>query len=421
MLPNIRRSIDTTWRNVPAPTGWSWAMPFSVQRSGNRFRPYGFSVAAQAPTGAGKAYYVTKTGNDGAAGTSWGAALRNVYTAVQKADVDIIYIGTGVYDRGDGWQGIDLVRSCSIYGVGDVTLTGHQSGLPWAQNGTYPAVWQATRSNTQGVFDAAALDAYGDYSKLTLQTSVSDVNANPGSWYIDGSNVVYVRTSNSRQADANVLVMLNAYNVDCVGNITVYLENLKVYGGSNCVRHQSNGAAQTPKLYALNCRFKYATAGNGITLLGVDTAIFDNCESAACSGDGYNYHVQNSIVPHSAEFNCIGRDNGASGDDDNGSSMHDGGSVVRVNGSYYRNKGPNVVDSAHLESWNLGGLAHTSQASSAGARYNFNAAGGSGVTWCDRTVGYGSDYDYVANTGCTLHRRRCIGSITGGAGTVDEY
>src|SRR3972149_1009070 len=398
-------ALSGSWQSVANPAGWSWSHGLTIQRKNRSFRAAGFDVSSLLPA-ATVTYYVSKTGSDGNTGADWDNALRNIYTAVQKADVDRIYIGAGVWSRDDGWQGIDLIRTCGIIGVGTVLITGHDAGLVWVSEGPgLPNTYSTTRSTTQGVYDALYPDANGDYLKYTLKASSAEVDANAGSWYMDGANKLWVRCTDDRAPDDNIWPMLNAFNGDCLGDIHVYFENLVFVGGSHCFRHQSSGAGQTPELYVKNCTFRQGSNGNGLTLLGISKAILQGCLAAGNTGDGLNYHVQNAITPRAIEINCTTRDNGLAGDDDQGSSMHDAGSVVRLNGRSYRNRGGNYVESAAAESWAMGCLSYDSEASIAGARSNFELQGGVGVMWLDRCNSSDSDYDILAGASTTIHTR----------------
>ncbi|MBE0696939.1 MAG: hypothetical protein IH586_08445, partial [Anaerolineaceae bacterium] len=344
------------WVDVAAPAGWGWSLPVTLQRMGSAFRAKGFDVASLKPA-ATKTYYVSKDGNDGNSGADWANAKRNIHALWALGDYDRIIIGPGVYDRTDGWQGLDCTRSCAIIGEGDVAITAHQPGLSWALTAAQTYTYQTTRASSQWIFDRAVLDGKSNYTRYALKTSIAEVEASAGSFWISGSTV-YVHTVNNRAPDADILVMLNAYNGDCLGNITVYMENIKFYGGSTTFRHQSNATEQTPKLYLKHCQFKYSGSSNGLSLLGISEAILVDCLADGNFLDGFNYHAQNSILPKAIEILCVGRNNGKAGDADNGSRIHDGGSIVRLMGDYHGNLGPNLVESAALESWNLGCKAH---------------------------------------------------------------
>ena len=330
-----------------------------------------------------------------------------------------IHIAEGLYDRvAGGWQGITATRSLAVYGYGSVIVSGHESGLAWAVDGTLTHTYKATRSGVGRVLDASIVDSLGDYAELVKRTSAEEVEANPGSWHLDGSNVLWVRTADGRAPDADLWPQVDAVG-RAGGDITVYLENLTFVGSSPFYMYNT-AAGQTPKLYAKDCAFKYATAGiaGGLRIEGVAEVYLQGCLAARNAQDGFNYHALNGVIPKVVEIDCVGRDNGPAGaaDSDNGSSIHEGGTIVRVGGEYCRNAGPNVIDIDGAQSWNLGCLAHDSLAQA--TNVGFYSAG---EMWLDRCRAYGDVTDLYALEGCALHQRACGYYTTGGTGTIEEY
>ena len=410
------------WESVPNPAGWAWDHGLNIQRREDVFRAEGFDISSLMPP-AVVTYYVKIGGSDAADGLTWGTAFATLGVALAKADVDRIYIqGPATFTRLGGWNDVDLTRSCSIIGVGgQVILSTQVVGIVWSLTAGQTYTYEGTRSNVQGVFDRLTLDANGDYTKYSNQSSIATVEATPGSWWQSGTTL-YIHQPDNRAPDSDVFVSLIQYNGDCIGNITIYLENLTFEGGIAAFRFRNSLAGQTPKLYAKNCKFKHATNGNGLTLTGITTAILQSCEAAANLADGFNYHILNSVAPRAIEIDCIGRDNGLTASDtDNGSSCHDGGSVIRLNGQYHGCKGPNVVEDGALESWNLGVDAYDSNAGAAGQNADF-LCGTSGVMWLDRCRSYGSINGIVAGSGTTIHKRKCSTVVAdSGSGTIDSY
>ena len=164
------------------------------------------------------------------------------------------------------------------------------------------------------------VDGLGDYGELVKRTSAEEVEANPGSWYLDGSNVLWVRTADSRAPDADLWPEIDGVGI-AAGDITMYLENLTFIGHAPFWMH-STAAGQTPKLYAKDCVFKYADQGmaGGLRIEGVAEVYLQGCLAARNAQDGFNYHGLNGIVPKVVEINCVGRDNGPAhaADIDNG-------------------------------------------------------------------------------------------------------
>lgn len=70
--------------------------------------------------------------------------------------------------------------------------------------------------------------------------------------------------------------------------------------------------------------------------------------------------------------------------------MHGGGDIIRVNGSYFKNTGPNVADvSNDTDSWNLGCIAYGSKAN-LDQNSDFMVSTATAEMWIDNCFGYGS-------------------------------
>src|SRR3990167_8072857 len=285
-----------SWSPVTNPSGWLWAHGLKIRRRGSLFQAAGFDISSLMPAAA-VTYYVKLGGSDVDTGLSWDHALGSIQVAVGKADVDRVYVQAGLYTRNFGWNDINLARSCSIIGVdGQVISSTQVMSLVWALTAGQTYTYETTRTSVQGVFDKAVLDANGDYTRYSNQSSIATVEATPGSWWQSGS-LVYVHTINNRPVDADVYVSLIQYNGDAIGNITIYIENITFEGGIAAFRMSDGGAGQTPKLYAKNCQFKYSTNGNGLTVLTASETILQSCVAAANLQDGFNYHAHNGIIP----------------------------------------------------------------------------------------------------------------------------
>lgn len=407
---------------ISAPNGFGYTPPFTIYRNGDTFNVGTFDVADYAPTG--KAYYVSTTGSDGNDGLSAGAPLRKISTAIGKADVVVIYVAAGDYGFTNGNGVSTVTKNLSIIATGGrVNLGSWAEGLSYAlDTPTNPNTYKVTRSNVGAVYDKANPDSNGDWQKLTAQASAADVEANPGSWYTDNVTL-YVRLSDSRAPDANVHAIFSSVlrSLQISGAVTVYLENIDLEGGwgNGCLQVTATAGPNSPTVYAKNCSFKYVgSSSNGVTVQGA-TAYLQGCTTARNADDGFNYHAAQGVVPIAVEIDCIGRDNGASGDADNGSSIHDAGSMVRVNGQYYRNVGRNVHDiGAGTESWNLGCYAHDSTSAVNDADFTIGSGVG-GEMWLDRCV---ADGDIEAAANAAMYTRRCtVGGANTGAGSFLSY
>lgn len=411
---------SNVYQEIAAPGAFTWTPSFTVYKNivDNSFSVLNWDITSYAPTG--KTYYVSKTGNDGWDGLTPATALRNVKTGVAKADVDVLIIGPGVFSRVDGWAGVAATRSIAVYGESDgsTILTNHQSGLSWALDGVLTNTWKTTRSFVGRVLDVSQTDANGDYYELTLVADAATVDTTPGSWYLDGSNVLWVRTIDSREPDVDIWPLIDN-NIHATGDITMYFQDLEVVGsrGGN-IWLTNTGAAQTPKAYLKNVELSFGIDTNGLTTTGFSEVYCQNVISHNNDGDGFNHHILNAVVPHAGEIDCVGRNNGKSGDNDNGSSIHDGGSIIRVNGTYNNNIGPNIADIQAAESWCLGTTASDSDSGTTNINFQID-----GDMWLDTCTSSLSTYDlWSSQVGDTIYTRNLTsGDNNGGAGTITTY
>lgn len=390
-------------------------LPFDIQKVGRSFYPGGnWTVSSLAPSG--KAYYVSTTGSDANDGLTSGAPLRKIGTAYGKADVVVIYVAAGVYGNTNGLSATTVAKNISMIATGGRVVMGafaEPGSLAFALDGTYTHTYKVTRSNVGAVWDVTNLDANGDYTALTLRTSAAAVEANPGSWYLDGSNVLWIRRSDSAAVtDSNCHVMFSS-STRCLlinAGATCYIEGFDLEGGNaaGCVTPDKSTAA--PTLYMKDCSMKYCMGGNGLSATGA-TVTLERCTTAKNYDDGYNYHADTGTICQAIEINCISRDNGLAGDIDNASSIHDGGAIVRIMGEYYRSVGRVIHDiSSGTKSWNLGCIVHDS--TSAVADCNIGVGSGAGDTaemWLDCVTSSGSATDIEIATDAVCHIRNFIG------------
>lgn len=377
---------------IQTPSGLGYSPPFNVyhDRYSNLFLT-DFDTSRYQPTG--KTYYVSATGSASNDGLTYATAFSSIGTALSKGDADVIMVGYGIYERSKGFSGYTIFRNVSIKAFGGpVTFSAHDT-LTWTVANGYTNTYQATRSLVDWVWDAKTPDSLGDYTRLTKQTSIALVDANPGSWYSDGTTL-YVRTSDSRQPDSNIRAYLDVTHAVVSGNVTVYMEGINIEGGTEPIKVTNTTSGEKPTFYAKYCKFKYGSTSNGMTMRGCLSFLF-NCETARNYLDGFNYHIQNNVNCTSIEINCTGRNNGYSGvDNNNGSTTHDGNTVVRINGNYYSNYGPNVADVNNSKSWLVNCNSHDSTDTGTGSQVtNYYI---DGQMWLDTCTSKGTFYDVVS-------------------------
>jgi hypothetical protein len=269
------------------------------------------------------------------------------------------------------------------------------------------------------VADASNLNVKGDFTFLALVADAATCKATVNSWYTDATTV-WVHTFDSRSPDVNVRCYFdNANNggVLTANTTTTYFENIDFEGSAanSCfgVGHVTN----LKTVYFNNCTFKYAAAGNGFMASPGAVTYLKDCVAACNFMDGFSYKATGGAAPKAVEINCIGRDNGSTGDLDNGSTSHEGTSIVRIMGEYARNVGRNVHDISNSTlSWNLGCNSHDS--TSAVNDCNF-AAGATGAEttkmWLDCCTSSGSATDLEETAAAVLSYRNLIsdGSFVG--------
>jgi hypothetical protein len=384
----MRRMIPVT-----KPAGFSWDAPINIWTDGMGRFETDFDVSAFRPVvGEGKTYYVNRaTGNNVNDGLTPSTAVKSIANALGRGDAAIVYVAPGVYDRSAGWGAATISRDVSVlkYGDGDVIIS-HHDVLTWTLAAGQAKTYRQTRSGVQTVWDAKYPDANGDYQKYTNRASIAEVEANPGSWYNDGT-YLYVQPSDSRVPDADIRAYLGSTNCAVVsGAVSVYVEGIKFHGGSRVFQVRNTGTgANIPNFYGKGCEFNYGSGSDaGLAIQGAAVAYLQDCVAAKNNLDGFNYHILDGVIPKAIEVNCIGRDNGNGSGSDNGSTMHDGGAIVRVNGAYYRNYGGNVADaSSGSQSWNLGCVAFNSTLVDGS---DFIAVNGAVAMWLDSCLSYGS-------------------------------
>ncbi len=403
-------------------------MPFTIKQTGRTFHALGFDVSSLAVTG--KTYYVKTDGNDADTGLDEAHALQKISTAIAKADAKVVMVKAGWYTYGYGWDGSQPARDLSIIGYGgDAVLSAHIAGLVWSAVDSHYEASYATKTVTACV-DKKTPDANGDYTRLVTKASVAQVDAAANSWYYDAAaDLLYVRTADNREPDADILPFVQTYNIYLHLGYKLYLENITAYGGDSPITAAL--ATAGANLYAKNCTAKYSYSLNGFNVTGCDTVILQGCIAARNLLDGYKCAEFTGRYSNLALINCIGRHNGTVGAVIcNGYSRHDRGETVIINSEFYGNYGPNIHDIDNGAGdpllWCLGTYAHDS--AGVGAIVDLNFAIGTevttgGVAWLDTCKSDGSAKDLLAGTGATMNYHDLLPAtpVTTGAGTFTAY
>lgn len=416
------------WTTVAPPTGLTWVYPFIIQRNGLLYRvDPSFNLQTYAGISVAKTYYVDRgMPDDTGDGLSWATALQKVKTAIAKVDADRVFIKTGWYEYGYGWDATSVAnRNMEVIGVGGpVILSTNDPTLVYALDGNHYEA--AATTKIWLVVDKSSIDANGDYMRYTIKASEAEVDSTPGSYYW-AANVLYVRTFDNRAPDANILAYpTSTYCGVTTRAKTIYLEGLTFLGGA--IAFGAISASALCKLYARDSYFGYCYNSNGVSITGCGEAILQRCVCAKNKVDGFKPIENTGQYANVALLDCIGRSNGVPGDtSSNGYSRHDRGQSIVVNGDYFSNYGRNIHDiNAGVGNpllWGLGVKAHDCLATGAN-NINFGigtAANPGGVAWLENCISYGSTYDLDAGAGATMNYRLPFNPVKTGAGTFLVY
>lgn len=382
-----------TLTNLKVPSDLNIAVPFTVQSAlnGNVKVNYDVGVNKNAVT---KRYYVdAKTGNNTNAGTE-SAPFQSINRAIRYGDADEIVVQEGAYGWTHGFSGYSQTKPFNLIGKGKVLIGAHRDGIAWTQNPTYTNVYQTNQTNVTEVVDYNNID---DIKFLTKRNSAQEVSDNAGSYYINSSNNIYVRTHDDRVPDDQILPNMFSDAVKITDNPKIYFENIRFTNSVKLTVTKSGN-----KFYAKDCYFSIGSGGNALSIEGYDYNILQSCVAKHATMDGFNYHIKNGILPKAIEIDCVGFDNGRNGaDQNNGSTMHDGGQIIRIGGEYHNNGGPNVIDvNEGTVSVNIGVHSHSSRAT-AGTISNTsfkNGNVGKSKMYLFNCVSNDSDYSIVTAT-----------------------
>lgn len=340
-------------------------------------------------------YFVSTTGSDSNDGLTLETALASIKTAMLKSDVETVYIDTGVYNRETGFYGVTFDGiDVNLVGLSDdVVITVGANSASWTKTDGYTNIYNFSRTAVNDIRDSAYLDSDGEWAQYTLLTDMATVDATAGSYFYDGT-IVYIHPFESRVADIDIHLMFLAQNLR-VENSTIYLENIKLYGGALVFRPISS------TVFMNNVEIKYASTYNGLQAEMSDVYSQDVVASHN-KADGLNYHNTDTVNRHYAiEIDCIGNHNGitATTDINNGSTSHEKTSVIRVNGDYHDNNGPNIIDVGEAQSMNYGTNSYDSVANNpeniySNINYAIDGTTGYNKMWLVNVLSTGSDYDY---------------------------
>ena len=427
---------------VPTPEGFSWvdnpvAGHLFTDGKGN-FVLKNFDVADYKNQNAsGVDYYVNPlVGSDTAYnGLTEKEPFKTVSKAYSMPNVRTIYMMPGIYGRNESiWGCNTITKDVNFVGFGgDVIITNDWAFGEWSAEGHTNVIKKTTSIVPERIVDVLRKNEEGNYINLVQKSTLAEVYATQDS-FISSDGVLYAHVSGQNYPEwVNVVcVKRNDSNVSIDGGCSVYLEGLKVIGGSTPIRAQATDSTHAPSIYAKECEFWYgqgdASYRNAVTMRGTRLCIFQRCKALYNGGtDGFNYHTYQDIVPKAVEIECQGLYNGGANDgNDQGSTAHEGVKVIRINGLYAFNYGANIGDEGienattdETETWNLGCVCHNSQ-SAYGAQHGNFMSYFNAKMWIDGCVGYSSQGNLAGNlTNVKLRYPQFIGDLKASETTGD--
>lgn len=324
-----------------------------------------FDAVSTARSAPGATFYVTTTGSDSAAGTSWGTAFLTMSKAIQAANATgvptRINVGPGIYARAGSPYNASTVPTVDIALIasgGRVNVGVFDLITSSTLDGTYANCYTYTLANCDRVCDLTQRDRFGNYVDMRKVTSTAICNRTPNSWILTGG-VLYVNradgaaitTTNTRvyRTVTYAMAVTSAVNVFIGGN--GYGAGFDFEGGSTSVIAFNQGAggatAAQKTVVVADSTILYGTA-NGLSAETWPGTVACFATRADANGaDGFNIH-NTYTAPAAAcrllTVNCTARDNGRSGNSScNGLTGHETTRIVDVAGYYEANHGGTVA------------------------------------------------------------------------------
>lgn len=432
----------------PSGLGFPFAdYPLALRRRGGRFladiKPEAHAAAALA----GPTYFVDiATGNDGNAGTNWGAALKSIFVATQLGNAGgvpfNVAVKAGVYPRANSFTNsgpmVIPTQPAAYRAVGGRVTCWAGGDLGWtgSPDGTYGNCYSVSRSNVTAVLDLAHANSFGDPAELVRVADAAACNAMAGSWAQVGGTFYVHRADGTAPNNANtrVLLVVDAFVLDGTAK-SVYLEGFDFQGGANGGVFVYGAAARS--LVLVDCSARYAGGPShlydGFRILDSSgLALLVRCVAASNAKDGINFHWSLGGTPALSHLtiDCRAYGNGRyDSQSNNGLTSHDGLVGIDVGGLYHDNFGANVVSNGASRLWCLGTEARDSLGD--GPRggsvepVDFNAQETT-TFWLERTRSSGSTRSLVAGDSSAIRLRQHRGApgqaeVTAPGATISDY
>lgn len=313
-----------------------------------------------------KAYFVSTSGSDAAAGTTWATALRTVAAASQKSDVDVIFVAGGPGANYFSAQHLGTytgTRSISIQAVGGSVnfISGPTANTAPTWNATGAAgVYKQGNADSQltGVVALDYTDEAGNPLTLLPAADVAGVGAIAGSWFRSATEL-FISLPNFDVPTSNIYYYHAAPMRVTGGNKKFHHKGINYIGG-NAGAFSVRGGDVNTIIYGEDIGCCGQANGDGWQMKNMGLSIAVRVRCSRNSNDGFNYHGPDSsnpsdpyIDPHFIEIDCIGTMSRAAGTG-NGSTAHEKVRGIRVSTHSYSNAGPGFADVNDAQTYNAG-------------------------------------------------------------------
>lgn len=427
----------------PAAFTFDWG--FDIRFDGTRFVT-DYDVAVRRNRSTSTLWVNTLWGSDTNGDGTPAKPYRTVAAAATAvAEGGTVMIGNaGLIFRSGFGVGQTITKSINIIAAHPgQTMFVQSDALTWTANATYPTtVWQASRTNVRKVVDVQ-LDPEG--AELTRVADLATCNSTRGSWYqaADGTGPVYAHTVNNNAPNPATLFPLvsdNWLTFDAsshTGPMTVYLEGLRILGGTTGMTAKSgNSGGTSPRMSftAKNCAFLHGGYGeivsvdetwlsNGLNIVGNVDSYCQNVTIAHSATDGFNYHHYPyggglfDFKPNMVEIDCVAHDCGtdqlstslAVGATQNCSTLHEGIQGICIGGRYWKSYGSPISDvntgtKRILLSCDVGYTTTTdTTVQTHSAIRASNSSSGTTEMWVFGCSTWGAQNGLYSAPGCTVH------------------
>lgn len=380
-----------------------------------------------------KTYYVVGTALapvGGGDGLTMKTGFSQLQMALNMPDCGEIVLPAGYYNKEEsGFIAAAINRKIIIRSIGGKAIFScSNKALVWTQLGT-STVYQRTMALTTRLIDKKFTQVvnlknglFDDHFELTKVTTLAECQATPGTFHVDGANLVSVRLLDDRVPDDSLICFRDVQYVvnDSNSQSVIVLDGIIFEGWGVGPRFVGDGV-----LYARNCQFNYTStpAADGGLMMKGWRSYTERCGASRNANDGFNYHANGASKSDAQEFQCFAYRNGSyvygsMPTNKNASTIHDGCQIVRADCYYDGSLGPVVADvHASTVSYNLGVVSLNSVMPNPDNQteraYEFT---GGAVGYLDACVGAGSQWALLtdASSGVFVRQSALYGTLFGG-------